>query len=475
MVRTRFAPSPTGYLHIGGVRTALFNWLYARQHGGQFILRIDDTDAGRNLDEALGPILDGFRWLGLDWDEGAEVGGPHGPYYQSQRLDRYQAAVRTLVERGHAYQDQGAVRLKMPREGYCEFFDRVRGEMKVPWAAEKDHVIQRADGSCLYNLASVVDDHDMKITDVIRAEEHLSNTPRQIFILRGLGYKQPEYAHLPFVAAPGGKDKLSKRKLPEYLKNPDFKKAYERALTIAQAIGLEACADTFNPVIVDFYQALGYLPHAILNYIVRLGWSKDDTTEIFSVAEMIRDFSLGRVGKGPAAFDIKKLNATQEHYMLQVPLEQKVQMCLPFLVRASLVADAVSDAVRDQIRQVVEAAAHRIVVAGDVLDYDYFFVTDEAMVYDDKAFDKHLRKPGAKELLRDLGQRLAALEPFDPCALEGAVKAFIEAWGVKVGQANQAVRVAVTGKDTGFGTYETLALLGKPRCLARIERALARP
>src|SRR5881398_1778740 len=144
MVRTRFAPSPTGYLHIGGVRTALFNWLFARRHGGRFILRIDDTDAGRNVAEALQPILDGFRWLGIDWDEGALVGGPHGPYYQSQRLDRYQAAVRTLVDRGLAYPDQGAVRLKMPREGFCEFFDHVRGDMKVPWAAEKDHVVQRA-------------------------------------------------------------------------------------------------------------------------------------------------------------------------------------------------------------------------------------------------------------------------------------------------------------------------------------------
>jgi glutamyl-tRNA synthetase len=475
MVRTRFAPSPTGYLHIGGVRTALFNWLFARRHGGQFILRIDDTDAERNVVEALAPILHGFRWLGIDWDEGAEIGGPNGPYYQSEKLQRYQAAVRELIERGCAYEDQGAVRLKMPREGYCEFFDHVRLEMKVPWSAEKDHVIQRANGSCLYNLASVVDDFDLKITHVIRAEEHLSNTPRQIFILRSLGYPQPEYAHLPVVAAPGGKEKLSKRKLPDYLKNPDFRGAYDRALAIARAIGLKPSADTFNPVIVDFYEQLGYLPHAILNYIVRLGWSKDETSEIFSRDEMIHDFSLERVGGGAAAFDIKKLNATQEHYMQQVPLDRKVEMCLPFLVRAKLI-DPASETVRQRVCQIIQAAAHRIVIAGDVLDYAYFFVADDALAYDEKAFEKHLRKPaGAKDLLRDLGQLLSGLPVFDPAVLEGAVKALVEARGVKLGQANQAMRVAVTGKDTGFGTYETLALLGKQRCLARIERALARP
>src|SRR6516225_5094551 len=276
MVRTRFAPSPTGYLHIGGVRTALFNWLFARKHGGQFILRIDDTDQQRNVAEALQPILDGFRWLGLNWDEGAEVGGPHGPYYQSQKLWRYQAAAQQLVQRGLAYHDfaspeelkaerevahaqglpflysrrwmaqsdadrtrfesegrKGVIRLRMPRRGFCEFTDHIRGAMRIEWSSEQDHVIQRADGSCLYNLASVVDDYDMGITHVIRAEEHLSNTPRQIFIAQGLGYDLTQYAHVPFVAEPGSKNKLSKRKLDQYLKNADFKKMMEQGRAIA--------------------------------------------------------------------------------------------------------------------------------------------------------------------------------------------------------------------------------------------------
>src|SRR5947209_15343816 len=368
-VRTRFAPSPTGYLHIGGVRTALFNWLFARRHGGRFILRIDDTDAGRNVAEALEPILHGFRWLGIDWDEGADAGGPHGPYYQSQKLGRYQAAVRTLLDKGLAYHDyatteernaeraaaeaekrpfvysrrwmaetpaqrarfeaegrQGVVRLRMPREGACRFKDLIRADMAIEWAREDDHVIQRADGTCLYNLASVVDDHDMRITHVIRAEEHLSNTPRQVFIAQGLGYELPAYAHVPFVAEPGSKNKLSKRKIAQYLKNPDFKKVYEHGQAIAAKIKLQTSADAFNPVVVDFYRQVGYLPDAILNYLVLLGWSLDDKTEFFTRKGMIDLFSLERVNKAPASFDPKKLWAFQDRYMQKVPIEEKTAL-----------------------------------------------------------------------------------------------------------------------------------------------------
>jgi glutamyl-tRNA synthetase len=518
MVRTRFAPSPTGYLHIGGVRTALFNWLYARQHGGQFILRIDDTDAGRNVAEALAPILHGFRWLGIEWDEGAEVGGPHGPYYQSQKLERYQAAVRTLVERGFAYWDyatpeewkaekdaaekakrshlysrrwmaqdeadrrrfesegrKGVVRLKMPREGFCEFTDHVRGPMKVAWAGEQDHVIQRADGTCLYNLANVVDDEDMKITHVIRAEEHLSNTPRQIFIAQGLGYRLPDYAHLPFVAEPGSQNKLSKRKLAQYLKNPGFKKAHERALEIARAIGLKTSDETFNPVIVDFYEQVGYLPDAILNYLLLLGWSLDDRTETFSRDEMIRAFSLERVNKSPASFDVAKLSAFQARYMAALPVEPKVEMVLPYLVRAKRITDPPDAATRDVVRQVVEAAVHRIEIAGDILEYADFFVPDDELPIDDKAFDKRIRKPEkARPLLSGVRAALEQAQAFDAASLERLVQDFVQAQGVELADVIHALRVAVTGKAVGFGLYETLAILGKHRCLARIDRALAR-
>jgi glutamyl-tRNA synthetase len=518
MVRTRFAPSPTGYLHIGGVRTALFNWLYTRRHGGQFILRIDDTDAERNVEQALAPILHGFRWLGIDWDEGAEVGGPYGPYYQSQRLERYQAAVRTLVERGFAYWDyatpeelktereaaerekhtwrysrtwmaqtdrdratfesqgrQGSVRLKMPREGYCEFYDHIRGDMKVEWAGEQDHVIQRANGTCLYNLASVVDDFDMKITHVIRAEEHLSNTPRQIFIARGLGYEPPEYAHLPFVAEPGSQRKLSKRKLADYLKNPDFKKVHERGLAIAQALGLPTNADTFNPVIVDFYEQVGYLPDAIINYLLLLGWALDDKTEDFTRQEMIEKFTLAKVNKAPASFDVKKLTAFQERYMQRLPLPRKLDMVLPYLVRANLITNPVRADVRATVHQIVEAAGDRIKIAGDILDYSDFFVADDALLIDDKAFDKRIRKPEkARALLRAVRQSLESADAFDAAALEKRVQDFVQQQGIELGDIIHALRVAVTGKGVGFGLYETLAILGKPRCLARIDLALAR-
>jgi glutamyl-tRNA synthetase len=472
MVRTRFAPSPTGYLHIGGVRTALFNWLFARRHGGQFILRIDDTDQGRNQPEALQPILDGFRWLGLDWDEGAEVGGPYGPYFQSERLDRYQAAVKALLDRGLAYHDyatseemkaereaaekgkrsflysrkwlaesaadrarfesegrKGVVRLKMPREGVCRFHDHIRGDMEVPWITEQDHVVQRADGSCLYNLANVVDDHDMRITHVIRAEEHLSNTPRQIFIAQGLGYELPEYAHVPFVAEPGSKNKLSKRKLAQYLKNPDFRNAYEHGRAIADAIGLTATADTFNPVIVDFYREVGYLPDAIVNYLLLLGWSLDDKTEFFTRSEMIGHFSLERVNKAPASFDIKKLRAFQERYMALVPIERKTELVLPFLQKAKLISEPTPADVKARVTEIVRAAGERIKVAGDILDYAAFFLPDDRLTYDEKAFTQYVRKPEANALLRKMRDRLA-LATFEAKALEELVQNFAESEGV---------------------------------------------
>ena len=518
-IRTRFAPSPTGYLHIGGVRTALFNWLFAKGQGGQFILRIDDTDQQRNLAEALQPILDGFRWLGIDWDEGPEKGGAFGPYYQSQRLDRYRDAARKLVERGAAYWDyatkdeldaerkaaeaekksyaysrrwlakdeadrkrfeaegrQGVVRLLMPRDGFCEFQDHIRGAMKVAWSTEQDHVIQRADGTCLYNLANVVDDFDMRISHVIRAEEHLSNTPRQVFIAQGLGYPPPEYAHIPFVAEPGSKNKLSKRKIPQYLKNPDFKKVYEHGKAIADRIGLACTAESFNPVLVEFYQQVGYLPHAVVNYLLLLGWSLDDKAEFFTKEEMFKVFSLERVNKAAASFDAKKLLAFQEHYMQAVPVEQKLAMALPYLEKAQLVPAPAPVDVKEKTRQIVAAASERIKVAGDVLDYADFFQADDQLNYDEPAFDKQIRKPPeAAPLLRKLQARLTAAPGGDTvAAMDALVTSFVAAEGIQLKQIQSALRVALTGKAVGFGLFETLAVLGKERSVRRIERALGR-
>jgi glutamyl-tRNA synthetase len=520
MVRTRFAPSPTGYLHIGGVRTALFNWLFARRHGGRFVLRIDDTDQERNVAAALAPILHGFRWLGLDWDEGPEVGGAHGPYYQSARQDRYREAAATLLERGMAYRDYatpeelqaereaaqaagepfaysrrfmartdaqarrfeaegrtGAVRLLMPREGRCRFTDLIRGEMEFEWAREQDHVVQRADGTCLYNLANVVDDHDMRISHVIRAEEHLPNTPRQLFIAAALGYPAPQHAHLPFVAEPGSRTKLSKRKLTKYLKHPDFARLHEHGRSIARALGVTADDEAFNPLVVAFYEQVGYLPEALLNYLLLLGWALDDRTERFTREEMIRSFSLERVNKAPASLDPGKLFAFQERWMQELPVSRRAELALPFLERAGLVDAPAPAPVRAHVERIVEAAADRLKVAGDVLDYADFFVPDEELAYDEQAFDKRIRRsPEAPALLRRVREQLVAAPAsiLDAAGLEGLVRAVAEAAHTEIAQIVHPLRVAVTGKPVGFGLYETLALLGRDRCLSRIDRALGR-
>ncbi|NNE43339.1 MAG: glutamate--tRNA ligase, partial [Gemmatimonadetes bacterium] len=352
--------------------------------------------------------------------------------------------------------------------------DLIRGEMTFDWAREQDHVIQRADGSCLYHLATTVDDHDMEISHVIRAEEHLANTPRQIFLAEGLGWKPPQFAHLPFVAEPGSRNKLSKRKLAKYLKNPDFAKVHEHGRRIAEAIGEGADAEAFNPVIVDFYETVGYLPDAVVNYLLLLGWSLDDRTEFFTRAEMIDAFSLDRVNKAAASFDPAKLVAFQERYMSRLSVEDRLERCLPFLERAGRIAAPAGDEARALVREIIRGAEDRIKVAGDILDFEEFFVADEDLVYDEKAFQKRLRKPeDAVTLLGKLRDRLAAAPAFDAERVETSVREFTEAEGVKIGQVIHGLRVAVTGKAVGFGMWETLAVLGQERSVRRIDRALA--
>lgn len=519
-IRTRFAPSPTGYLHIGGVRTALFNWLLARQAGGQFLLRIDDTDSDRNVSEALLPILRGFQWLGMDWDEGpTEDGkgsvGACGPYFQSQRGSYYQVAVECLLANGNAYRDyarpeelqvereiaekagrtfvydrrwmgdtaekqaafqaegrSAVVRLKMPREGKCTFADQIRGQVEFNWSDEQDHVIQRADGTCLYHLASVVDDHEMRITHVVRAVEHLSNTPRQIFIAQSLGYDLPVYAHLPFVAETGGTAKLSKRKLDKYLKNKDFSALFVLGQRIASRTGKQVDQETFNPVIVDFYREIGFLPAAILNYLLLLGWSLDDSTEDFSVQQMLESFSLARVTKSPASFDPQKLLAFQSRWMQRLPLEDKALLAYPFLESAGIVKERTTENLQ-RIQAVLAAADDRIKVVGDILDYENFFIADDLVVMDAEAFDKRLRGDvDACQLLAKFRGKLAELTSFDAAATEKCLKDFVESEGIKFNQIIHALRVSVTGKAVGFGMFDALAILGSESALRRIDTAL---
>jgi glutamyl-tRNA synthetase len=442
------------------------------------------------------------------------VGGPHAPYFQSARQARYQQAARRLIDAGFAYFDcataeesaaeraaaerdkrpyvssrrwmartpeeraafeaQGrtaVVRLAMPREGSLVVHDLIRGDVRFEWAQEQDHVIQRADGTCLYHLASVVDDHDFAISHVIRAEEHLSNTPRQVFIAQGLGYPLPAYAHVPYVAEPGSKQKLSKRKLEKYLKNPDFARVHEHGTAIAAALGLETSAETFNPVIVDFYEKVGFLPDAILNALLLLGWSLDDKTELFTREQMVELFSLERVKKGPASFDASRLMAFQTQYMMALSVEERAARARPFLERAGLFPAAPSAQEQAKLAKVVAALGDRLKVAGDVLEYGDFFFRDEVR-YDAAAFDKRVRKPGATELLARFRARLQDAEEFTAPGLERVMERFLADEGVAIGEVVHAVRVAVTGKPVGPGVYDCLAILGREPSLRRIDDAL---
>lgn len=524
-VRTRFAPSPTGYLHIGGVRTALFNWLFARQHGGQFLLRVDDTDQQRNLQEALAPILAGFRWLGLNWDEGPEVGGPFAPYFQRQRGENYQRAVDRLLAAGLAYRDyatseevqaeraaaeaakqdfrysrrwmatspeqeaewraegrQAVVRLKMPTEGCCEFNDLIRGPQSFQWAQEQDHVIQRADGTCLYHLASVVDDVEFQITHVIRAIEHLPNTPRQIFIFQGLlddPAAMPKFAHIPFVAEPGSKSKLSKRKIDNYVKRPEFKAMVEHGQRIAQQLGLNTTLEAFNPVLIDFYAQLGYLPSAVLNYLLLLGWSLDDKTEDFTVAEMIQAFSLERVVKSPASFDPEKLSSFQARHFQRLSEAERTERVFPFLVQAGWVpcptwGELPAD-LQTKVSGVVRHADDRLKVAGDILQFDDFFVTAQQLVYDDKAFAKRLvSAEQAGHWLAEYLKLLTVIDDFTVPVLKTAMDDLCQRFEIKIGDIIHALRVALTGRAVGFGVFESLEVLGKAESLARLRQSIAR-
>lgn len=515
MIRTRFAPSPTGYLHIGGVRTALFNWLLAKQSGGHFILRIDDTDAKRNVTDALQPILDGFRWLGLDWDEGPEVGGDRGPYFQSQRGDRYATAVESLLASGDAYLDfstaeeyaaqrdaaqksgqpflydrqwmaeddrqaatwqaegrSSVVRLKMPREGQCVIDDLVRGQVSFDWCSQQDTIIRRGDGSCTYHLASVIDDHDFEITHVVRAEEHLPNTPRQVFILQSLGYQRPQFAHLPYVAEPGGTAKLSKRKLAKYQQNKDFANLLQHGCKIASRCGLSTDADTFNPVIIDFYRDIGFDPQPILNYLLLLGWSLDGETEKFTVDQMIELFTLDRVNKAPASFDPKKLLAFQGDAFAALPTAERIERVRPFASKAGLL-DGPSEQSEQLLGQVVAAAEDRLKIGGDILEFDYCF--GDSFEFDEKAFQKRLVKAdNACDLLSKLRQQLAAADWLTSESAEALVSDFCQQQEINLGQIIHALRVATTGKPSGFGMFETLAVLGKQRVLGRIDLAVER-
>ena len=514
MVRTRFAPSPTGYMHIGGMRTALFNWLWARHNGGQFILRIDDTDQQRNMDEALGPILRAFKWLGLTWDEGPEVGGSFAPYFQSQRGDLYRAAAERLLQERKAYRcfetkeqiDQDrkqaeaekrpylsarrslelsatqveqflaegrphVIRFLVPREQKVVIDDQIRGRVEWDAGLMADPVIMRGDGSPLYNFATVIDDSQMQITHVIRAEEHLSNTPTQVLLHQALGHTLPLFAHIPYVAAPGSKEKLSKRKLEQYRNNASFKKLCDKGESVFSQIGLAGKAG-LDPVMVEFYERVGFLPAGVLNGLLRLGWSLDDKTELFSLDDAVKLFTLDRVVKAPAGFDPDKMVSYQQHWMTQLPLADKIAGCLPYLEQAGLIASPPPAESLDFVTRLITALGDRLKLFSDVLDVAYFF--KDEIVYDEKEFTKRIAKEGVPALLAGYRDVIAAMPEWSIENLEAALKSHCEQQGQSHGTLIHALRISTTGIPIGPGVYECVLLVGRERVLSRIDQAVRR-
>lgn len=455
---TRFAPSPTGYLHVGGARTAIFNWLLARHHQGRFILRIEDTDRERSTPEATQAILDGMSWLGLDWDE---------LHYQSQRADLHNEYIDRMLENGHAYwcsctpeevqamrdkamaegrkpkydltcRERGlgpgpgrCVRLKAPLVGSTGWTDLVKGHIAFPNEELDDLVLRRSDGTPIYNVAVVVDDITMGVTTIIRGDDHVSNTPKQILIYQALGAELPEFGHVPMILGPD-KKKLSKR---------------HGATSVVQ------------------YQDEGYLPEAMVNYLLRLGWSLGDK-EIFSKQEMVELFTPANLGSSPAVFDQKKLNALNSHYIKEAQPERLAGLLLPFFAAKGLAAEAA------YVARLVPMFQPRAQTLKEMAEKAEFFLLDDAALeYDQAAVQKFITAE-TKPHLAAIREGLAGLPDFSESAVEGLLNAYVAEKGVSFKDIAQPLRVALTGKTASPGLHETIAVLGRDKALNRLERAL---
>jgi glutamyl-tRNA synthetase len=416
-VRVRFAPSPTGLLHIGGVRTALFNWLFARHEGGAFLLRIENTDRSREVEESVGQIQESLRWLGLDWD------GPVA--FQLDRLERHQEAARRLVADGSAYEDDGAIRFRMPDEGTTSWDDAIKGTIEFPNEKLEDVVLLRSDGRPTYNFASPVDDMDDGISHVVRGDDHVSNTPKQIQILRALGAELPVYAHVPNVFGEDGR-KLSKRH---------------------GAVSLEEFRDA------------GYIAPALLNYLALLGWSLDEKTTIMSRDELVAGFTLERIGASPAIFDYAKLAWMNGVYLRAMPPAQYADELVGYLSATGFEGDA------STIRAAAPLCQEKIATLGE-------FPTFAGFLFHPVEPRAELLENGA-EILTDARDLLAFVEPFRAEQIEGVLRALCGELGLKPRQAFQPIRVAVTGSKVSPGLFESMELLGREETLARLGAAIA--
>ncbi len=481
-VRVRYAPSPTGYPHVGNIRTALFNWLFARHCGGSFIIRIEDTDVARTVEGAVEGILDGLRWLGLDWDEGPEVGGNYGPYFQSQRRELYREAAERLISQGDAYhcycspqrleemraeqvrrkrppgydrtcrdlspeerekkESQGitpVVRFKVPLEGQTRFNDLIRGEVVFEHSTIDDLVLLKSDGYPTYHLASVVDDHLMEISHVLRAEEWLSSTPRHLLLYDRLGFEPPQFAHLPMILG-ADRAKLSKR---------------------------------HGAVSITEYREGGYLPETMVNFLALLGWSLDDKTELMSRQELIDNFSLERISRTAAIFNTEKLDWMNGVYIRQLSLEDFTRRALPFLDR-NLPAEVKRPLDKEYFRQIMPLIQERARTLAEVPELCDFFFVDELDYEPELLIGKNMSRESTIETLETAKERLEQLGAFDAESLEAMLRPLAVELGLKTGQLFGTLRTAVTGRTAAPPLFQTMAVLGKERCLKRVEAALAR-
>jgi glutamyl-tRNA synthetase len=480
VIRVRFAPSPTGYLHVGGARTALFNWLLARRLGGVFVLRIEDTDVERSSEEMVEGILDGLRWLGLDWDEGPKVGGPYAPYFQSGRLERYRGMANRLVSEGHAYycyctpeelkakreaaEQAGeawrydrtclaltpqqiaarerdamprAIRFRVP-DVTMRFDDRVHGPIEFDGAHIEDFVILRSGGHPTYHLSVVTDDVEMAITHVVRGDDHISNTPKQILLYQALGAPVPEFAHVPLILGPD-KKRLSKR---------------HGATSVME------------------YAHQGFLPEAMVNFLALLGWSPGSgDREIFTREELADAFTMEGISGGNAVFNPEKLEWFNQQHLMRMAPDELARRLKPSLQAAGLWSDDYLSERHAWFYAVLELLKPRAKRLGDFASIGRFFFTSE-IDYDQTAVEKHLLVSGMDEHLRALAAALGALESFDAESTETALRSVADARGVKPATLIHAVRVAITGKTVSPGLFEVMALVGRERVLTRLAAAV---
>lgn len=480
-LKVRFAPSPTGPFHIGGARSALFNWLVARHADGTFLVRIEDTDLKRSTKESEENIKDSLKWLGMNWDEGIDVGGPHGPYRQTERLDLYKKEVQRLLDEGKAYYcycsaeelevsrkaqlDAGktpiydehcrhlteeekaryeaegrkpVVRLKVRKDGVFAFDDMVRGHVEFQAAGVGDFIIMKSDGIPVYNFAVVIDDAFMEVTHVIRAEEHLSNTPRQLAIYEALGYKPPKFGHISLILGEDHK-KMSKR---------------------------------HGATSVTEYRNMGYLPEAVVNYLALLGWTPKGEQEIFTEEELIKQFSMKRVSSNDAVFDINKLNWINFQYMKKLDADQLYAQIFPFLVKAGYVEESVTEEKKDWLKKVIWFMKDHIYFAGQAADELKFFFEDMPKITDENVL-AIMKEETSGKLLKAFIEDLKALETFDQAEIKKCFNACMKAQGIKGKAAYEPTRIALTGVTQGPGMFEMMELFGREKTMDRLLAALA--